>query len=33
MKELFGEGEKEREALKEVVHVAKQIVRSIAQLP
>jgi len=31
MKELFGEGQKEREALEEVVHIAKQIIRSMAQ--
>jgi len=31
VKELFGEGEKEREALEEVINVGKQIVRSMSQ--
>ena len=33
VKELFGEGEKEREALREVVNVGKQIARSMVQQP
>jgi len=33
VKELFGEGEQEREALEEVISITKKIVKSMVQQP